>query len=393
VVGVKGAVFVGVGIFPHRVAGDKNFLLDLSTHLKTHNIETSFVSIVNVDDPPQAEGYTFVKRALHKRDDRYVRRDDSGRIVGYRHPHGTARTVLELASTLVAERRAIQAALRPYDRAVIHWMDSSLMMPALRAVCGDEHKYVTSVFRYLPAGRAARTMRAMALKGTDRVFAGTEAARERLIRDGCAEDRVVVQPWGCPAKREPEPVQNAGNGTRVRILWSGFLQQIGRTDLLKSLALAQRVRQRRPDVHFTFSLKPECFSEEFKAFEAPGIEVRSGGRSFLGDLESFDAFLSPVSEGKSTPAPPLTWLEAMAAGVPVITTAHPGIDEVIADRVSGIVAPDYDALETRLLEIGLKGKLQAMRQKARDHHTRRYEIRTVAARYADVYHQLLSEKR
>ena len=69
-VSVKGAVFVGVGIFPHRVAGDKNFLLDLSTHLRTHNIETSFVSIVNVDDPPQAEGYTFVNRALPRPGDR-----------------------------------------------------------------------------------------------------------------------------------------------------------------------------------------------------------------------------------------------------------------------------------------------------------------------------------
>ena len=391
--GMKAAVFVGVGIFPHRVSDDKNFLLDLSTHLRTHNIETSFVSIVNVDHPPQAEGYTFVKRAMHKSSDRYVRRDERGRILGYRHPHGTARTVIELASTLVAERHTIQAVLRRYDRAVVHWMDSSLTMPAVRAVCGEQHKYVTSVFRYLPASRAARTLRALALKGADRVFAGTQAARERLIQDGCAEDRVMVEPWGCAAQNEDRPVQKADNGTRVRLLWSGFLKQIGRADLLKTLALAQRVRKRRPDIHFTFSLKPECLSEEFKAFEAPGIELRSGGRSFLADLERYDAFLSPVSEGKSPPAPPLTWLEAMAVGVPVITTAHPGVNEVIADRVSGIVAPDYEGLEMRLLEIGLKGKLQAMKQKARDQHLHRYEIRGVAARYADVYHQLLSEKR
>ena len=388
---MKRAVFVGVGIFPHRVAGDKNFLIELGSHLKTHDIEASFVSIVNVDNPPRAEGYTFVKRVLHKPTDQFVRRDQSGRIVGYRHPHGTARTLVELTSTLLAERRTIQAALGAHDRAVIHWMDTSLMIPALRAVCGEQHRYVTSVFRYLPSSRPASALRAMALKKTDRVFAGTEAARERLITDGCAPERVVVQPWGCAAPAPRQPIQDAG-GSRVRILWSGPLQQIGREDLLKSLTLAQRVRQRRRDIHFTFSLKPECFSEEFKSFEAPGIEVRSGGRSFLGELESFDAFLSPVSERQSTPAPPLTWLEAMAAGVPIITTAHPGVDEVVGDRVSGIVAPDYDALETRLLEIGLKSKLHAMRPKARDQHTRRYDIRAVAARYADVYHQLLAEK-
>ena len=387
---MTGAVFVGVGIFPHRVAGDKNFLLDLSPHLERHGIRASFVSIVNISEVPRTEGYTFVNRAFHERSDRYIRRDDNGRIIGYRHSHGTTRTLMELTSTLLAERRTIRAALRQYDRAVIHWMDSSLMIPALRAVCGERHRYVTSVFRYLPSSRPANALRAQALKRTHRVFAGTEAARERLIRDGCPSDRVVVEPWGCAVPPERVPVENDG-ASPLRILWAGFLQQIGRTDLLRSLALAQRVRQKRSDIHFTFSLKPECFSQEFRAFEMPGVEVRSGGQSFLGELSSFDAFLSAVSEGESTAAPPLTWLEALAAGVPIVTTAHPGVDEVIVDKVSGIVAADYEALEQRLLQTDLKSTLQAMRQSARDQHTRRYDIETVAARYADVYHQLLSE--
>jgi glycosyltransferase involved in cell wall biosynthesis len=388
---LRGAVFVGVGIFPHRVAGDKNFLLELSPHLHKHGIQTSFVSIVNVDEVPRTDGYTFVNRAFHGRSDRYIRRDENGNIIGYRHSHGTARTVLELTSTLLAEGRTIRAALRQYDRAVVHWMDSSLMIPALRAVCGEQHRYVTSVFRYLPSSRPASALRAQALKRTHRVFAGTEAARERLINDGCPSDRVVVEPWGCAARPQRLQAPDA-RSSQVRILWAGFLQQIGRTDLLRSLALAQRVRQQRPDVHFTFSLKPECFSQEYKAFEMPGIEVLAGGQSFLGELSSFDAFLSAVSEGESTPAPPLTWLEALAVGVPIVTTSHPGVDEVIVDGVSGIVAPDYEGLEQRLLQADLKSALQGMRQSARDQHTRRYDIETVAARYADVYHQLLSEK-
>jgi glycosyltransferase involved in cell wall biosynthesis len=200
----------------------------------------------------------------------------------------------------------------------------------------------------------------------------------------------MVEPWGC-IQRPQDASTNKSDSTGIRLLWAGFLQQIGRTDLLRSLALAQRVRQKRPDIHFTFSLKPECFSQEYKDFEMPGIEVQSGGRSFLGELASFDAFLSPVSEGESTPAPPLTWLEAMAAAVPIVTTSHPGVDEVIADGVSGIVASDYEALEQKLLATDLKSMLQAMRQSARDQHTRRYDIKTVAARYADVYHQLLTE--
>ena len=38
------------------------------------------------------------------------------------------------------------------------------MIPALRAVCGEQHRYVTSVFRYLPSSRPASIMRAHSLE-------------------------------------------------------------------------------------------------------------------------------------------------------------------------------------------------------------------------------------
>ncbi len=132
------------------------------------------------------------------------------------------------------------------------------MIPALRAVCGEQHQYVTSMFRYLPSSRPARTMRALALKGTHRVFAGTEAARERLISDGCRRIVLSCSPGAVPSPRESRADSERRHGTRIRLLWSGFLQQIGRRICSKASTLAQRVRQRRPDVHFTFSLKPEC---------------------------------------------------------------------------------------------------------------------------------------
>jgi glycosyltransferase involved in cell wall biosynthesis len=100
-----------------------------------------------------------------------------------------------------------------------------------------------------------------------------------------------------------------------------------------------------------------------------------------------------VSATDSTPAPPLTWLEAMAAGVPIITTAHPGVDEVIEDGTSGLVAADYEALEERLLDPQIGSQLRGMRRGARDQHSRMYEIESVAARYAAVYRELLSEQR
>jgi glycosyltransferase involved in cell wall biosynthesis len=385
-----GVVFVGVGIFPHRVAGDKNFLLELSAGLRARGIPTSFVSIVSgPGDLPEAPDFTYVNRFLHRETDRFIRRNQEGRVIGYRHAHGMLRTYAELTSTLIGSRRRLRATLGQYDRAVVHWIDSSLLIPCLRAVCGERHRYVASMFRYLPQRRSAAALRAASLGRSHVVFTGTEASRQLLVGEGCDPARVRVGPWGCSAK--PRAVSASTSGP-VRLLWSGFLQQIGREDLLRTVAVARRVREKRQDVEFTFSLKPECFTSEFAALDAPGVAVRAGGQAFLGSLGSFDAFLSPVSDVRSTPAPPLTWLEAYAAGTPVITTFHPGVAEVVVDGDSGIVAGDYDDLERRLLAPSLKADLEAMRNGALAHHATRYEIGRVTAQYADVYRQLFSEQ-
>ena len=387
--GKHAVVFVGVGIFPHRVAGDKNFLLELSSRLRSGGIDTSFVSIVSgPGDLPSAPDFTYVNRFLHGETDRFIRRNAEGRVIGYRHPHGVIRTCAELSSTLVGSRKLLRKKLGEYDRAVVHWIDSSLLIPCLRAVCGERHRYVASMHRYLPQGRGGAALRAAALRRSHYVFTGTEASRRLLVGEGCEANRVMVAPWGCSAKSDLLPAPDGS--APVRLLWSGFLQQIGREDLLRTVAVAKKVRERRSDIEFTFSLKPECFTEEFAALESPGVTVRPGGQAFLGSLGSFDAFLSPVADVRSTPAPPLTWLEAYAAGTPVITTFHPGVDEVVAPGRSGLVAADYDDLERVLLSSSLKTDLLAMRDGALAQHATRYEIGRVADQYADVYRHLFA---
>ena len=382
-------VFVGVGIFPHRVAGDKNFLLELSARLRTSGIATRFVSIVSGPaDLPAAPDFTYVNRFLHGQTEQFIRRNEAGRVIGYRHPHGVIRTVAELSSTLVGSRRQLRKTLGEFDRAVVHWIDSSLLIPCLRAVCGERHRYVASMHRYLPQGRGGAALRAAALRRSHYVFTGTDASRRLLVGEGCEPARVIVAPWGCSARGDAAPAPDSA--APIRLLWSGFLQQIGREDLLRTVAVAKRVRQKRSDIEFTFSLKPECFTDEFAALDSPGVAVRAGGQAFLGSLGSFDAFLSPVADVRSTPAPPLTWLEAYAAGTPVITTFHPGVDEVVTPGASGIVARDYDDLERALLSPSLKTDLQGLRTGALAQHAKQYEIGRVSDQYADVYRQLFS---
>lgn len=106
-------------------------------------------------------------------------------------------------------------------------------------------------------------------------------------------------------------------------------------------------------------------------------------------LAAIDLFALPsLSEGL-----PISLLEAMAAGKPVIASAAGGIPEVIDHNSSGILVPAADSIELgksivellgnrdKLIEIGANGKSVVSKQFCSD---------TMAEQYAGLYRKLLS---
>lgn len=114
-----------------------------------------------------------------------------------------------------------------------------------------------------------------------------------------------------------------------------------------------------------------------------------GARHDIPDLLcAADAFvLSSISEGI-----PLTIIEAMAAGVPVVATQVGGIAEVIEHEVSGLLVPERDpghlagALQRVLTDVPARQKMIAA---ARETAGRRFSREEMHSRYADVYRSCL----
>jgi glycosyltransferase involved in cell wall biosynthesis len=114
-----------------------------------------------------------------------------------------------------------------------------------------------------------------------------------------------------------------------------------------------------------------------------------GSRADVPDiLRASDVFvLSSDYEGN-----PLSVLEAMAAGLPVISTAVGGVPELVQDGATGLLVPagDAHALAEAIVQMGRDPMRRAvMGDAARQTALQRFDVRVMSRAYAALYQQLL----
>ena len=73
--------------------------------------------------------------------------------------------------------------------------------------------------------------------------------------------------------------------------------------------------------------------------------------TFAGLLAASDVLFSPIFDWDCIVAPPLTWIESMAAGLPVLTTDVPGADELVESGRTGYLAKDDTEIITKLFSL------------------------------------------
>jgi glycosyltransferase involved in cell wall biosynthesis len=88
--------------------------------------------------------------------------------------------------------------------------------------------------------------------------------------------------------------------------------------------------------------------------------------------------------------------QALATGLPVITTRHSGLPEQVVDGENGYLVDegDYRALAERILAIAEHpGLLPAMSERSRKHVERHYNAATLIAQQIEAYEQAAAGKR
>jgi len=89
---------------------------------------------------------------------------------------------------------------------------------------------------------------------------------------------------------------------------------------------------------------------------------------------------------------PMTILEAMAAGKPVIATAVGGVPELVKDGVTGILVPpqDIQALSGAMIRLAGDSILrEVMGKRGREYALERFDVNLIARQYEELYLKIL----
>jgi len=185
------------------------------------------------------------------------------------------------------------------------------------------------------------------LQLSDVVVCPSNIVAESLPEEIKCSKRVVVAPWGYPTINPPEN-SDASPSARLRLLFIGGLsQRKGLADLLDAVRASQNICE-------LTVMGGKFMSQSFYSSKCPGLRLLAPAsqKSVFHEMRQADIFVLPsLVEGRA-----LVLQEAMANGLPVITTDAGGLDGDLKPWENGWRVPSEDpyALASMLAEISEK---------------------------------------
>lgn len=230
----------------------------------------------------------------------------------------------------------------------------------------------------------------------------SEYWRQRLVAHDCDPARVVIHRMGIDTERFGFGFSRLGGSGPVSILTVGrLIEKKGVEYGLRAVAkFAARGVPLRYDIVGDGPLKSDLEA----LAETLGIadRVRFHGARAHDDvvrlMRASDILLAPsvtdaLGEQEGIP---VTIMEAMATGLPVISSVHSGIPELIDDRVNGILVPerDVDGIVTALTELLTSPeRSQNIAASARSKVVADYNIANLNLQLEAYYRNLVAERR
>lgn len=223
-----------------------------------------------------------------------------------------------------------------------------------------------------------------------------------LIDLGCREEKITVQHLGIDLHQTKFTLRKSGENGIIRVLIAGSFRE--KKGIPYGVEAFGRVRERHKNLQLTIigdSMGTAGEEKEktnilrainkYKIDNCVEILGHQPYPIFLKEIEKHHIFLSPsihASDGDIEGGAPVSIIEASASGMPILSTIHCDIPEVVIGGESGYLVPerDVDALVEKLeFLISNPDMWEQMGRRGREHITQNYDVITQVQKLEEIY--------
>ncbi len=197
----------------------------------------------------------------------------------------------------------------------------------------------------------------ISLKGIDRIVAISENIRRSLISCGIEQNRIRVIPPGIDTSRFHPDVDprrwrerlRIPEGGRLVVYLGNLVKAKGLDVMIESLKCVARevsplfFAYALQNQHRRFEIRRQQYRDALEQIPLAGPALELGPVPRIEELlAAADVFVSPLRTTNGLADYPISVMEAMAVGRPVVSTAVGGVKEVISHETNGLLAAPGD---------------------------------------------------
>jgi len=287
-----------------------------------------------------------------------------------------------------------------YDMVYCHFGPRGIVGAMLKDIGAIKGKIVTvfhgvDMSRYIQ--KKGNDVYKMLFEKGDLFLPISERWKRELIRLGCNRKKIIVHRMGVDVDKFQYTPRVMNNNGRINIL--SVARLVEKKGIKYGVLAVARLIERYPNIEYTIAGDGPLKEDLEGLVRELGINgnVKLLGRKTQDEIvelmKSAHMLLAPsvTSEDGDQEGIPVVLMEAMAQGLPIISTFHSGIPELVIDGKSGCLVPerDVDALTEKLgYLIECSDKWVEMGQVGRKHIGEYFDIKELNERLVEINQKL-----
>jgi colanic acid/amylovoran biosynthesis glycosyltransferase len=317
-----------------------------------------------------------------------------------RRPGMLAAPRLALSPSLWRKTQMLNGACRAFDVVHCHFGPNGILAASLRELASLSGPVVTTFYGYdlskFLSAHGKDAYRFLFARG-DLFLPISERFKRQLVELGCPPEKIIVHRIGVDVRCFRPKAYRETADCAIRILTIARL--VEKKGVAYGIEAVAQLTRRYPDIEYTIVGDGPLRAALDDLICRRGLAARvqllgwKSQEEVAVFLRNADILLAPsvTSADGDQEGTPTVLMEALAQGIPVVSTRHSAIAEVVPDGAAGFLVPERDAAavaEKLALMIERRHCWPAMGAAGRKHVESYYDIEKLNDRLVDIYSAL-----